>query len=70
MSSDTYWLGAIITGIIFFIGLWVYAMTTWGLLLGLLIGWIPAVIGAALAALLWPVIVLIVIGLFLLIRNT
>jgi len=56
-----------LTGSIVFIGIWIYALATWGLLLGLIFGWIPALIGGFIAGLFWPIIALAVIGIAILI---
>ncbi len=68
--EDIYEIGAKITGFIFFIGLWIYAFSEWGFLVGLAIGWLPALIGAAVAAFLWPLIALIIIGVILFFAYT
>lgn len=54
--------GAVITGFIIFVGVWIYALTEWGLLFGLIFGWIPALIAAVIGGFAWP---LIAIGLVL-----
>jgi hypothetical protein len=58
---NIYEIGWKVTGVIFFIGLWIYAFSEWGFLIGLAIGWLPALIGALIAAYLWPLIVALVI---------
>lgn len=70
MESDSwYMIGAIITGGIAFFVLWIYAFFAWGFLIGLAIGWLPAIIGAFIIGLLWPLVVLalIVIGILILV---
>jgi len=52
-----------------FIAIWIYAILSWGLLLGLMFGWIPALIGGAILGLLWPLVLLVVIGIVILIWN-
>jgi len=59
-NNDWYGGIALIVGVIAFIGLWIYAISEWGLLIGLAIGWLPAIIGAVIIAFLWPVIALII----------
>lgn len=67
-----YLIGVWITGIIVFFGIWIYAFVSWGFLIGLAIGWLPALIGGFIAGLLWPLIALglvILIILYLQISN-
>lgn len=51
-------------GIVAFVALWAYAVSEWGLLIGLAFGWLPAFVGGFLvgtaATLLWPLICLAV----------
>lgn len=46
---------------------WLYAIATWGFLLGVAFGWFPAIITAILAFFLWPLVLLagIVVAAFL-----
>jgi hypothetical protein len=60
-SGGNYWGWAMLVGFLVFIGIWIYAMATWGLLIGLLIGWLPALIGGVVGGVLWPLIVIFVI---------
>ncbi len=53
---DDYETGALITGVIDFIALMVYAVSTYGWFLGLGMGWIPAGVIAFVIGLLWPVV--------------
>ena len=64
-----YQIGAWITGALCFIAIWIYALATWGLLLGLAVGWLPAIIGGIILGFLWPLVVLAVIGIILLMRK-
>lgn len=59
-----YAVGAIITGVIAFFGIWVYSFVSWGFLVGLAIGWLPAIIGGFIAGVLWPLILLGLLILF------
>jgi len=61
MSGDTYLVGAWITGVIAFIVIWIYASASWGFLLGLMFGWVPALIGGSIIGLLWPLVVLLIV---------
>lgn len=45
-----------IVGFLIFAGVWIYAITSWGFLIGIMIGWIPAMIAAAIGAYLWPIV--------------
>jgi hypothetical protein len=40
---------------------WIYAIASWGLLFGLMFGWIPAMIAAGISGVLWPLIVIAVL---------
>jgi hypothetical protein len=50
----------IIIGLLVFLGIWIYAFSQWGFLIGLMFGWIPSMIGAIIAAYVWPLFVLII----------
>jgi len=58
-GETIYGVGAIITGVIVFFGIWIYSFASWGFLIGLMIGWLPAIIGAFIAGVLWPLILLV-----------
>jgi len=45
---------ALLVGAVTFLWIWAYSFSEWGLLIGLLIGWLPALIGAFVVGLLWP----------------
>jgi hypothetical protein len=66
LNGDTYWSWAILTGVIVFVGVWIYVIAEWVFLLGIMFGWIPALIAASIAGLLWPLIALAIVGLILL----
>lgn len=52
-----------IVGIPVFLGVWIYSMFAWGFLIGLAIGWLPALIAAFILGFLWPlVLVAILLG--------
>ena len=55
---------AILSGIVSFACIWLYALLEWGLLLGLLFGWLPALIGGFFIGLLWPVVVIIMFWIY------
>jgi len=55
-----------LTGIISFLIIWIYAMSDWGLLLCLMFGWIPALIGGVVLAFLWPLVILAMVGIIIL----
>lgn len=50
-----YWIGYWTTWLILFIGFWIYAISEYGFLLGVGIGWLPSIIAASILAFLWPV---------------
>lgn len=62
-----YLVGAWIVGFLTFLGIWIYSFIAWGFLIGLAIGWLPALIGGFILGTLWPLVILAVIGLILLI---
>lgn len=65
-----YLIGRAITGVIVFIGCWIYAIGTYGFLLGVGLGWIPSFIVAAIASFLWPLIALALLTLAVLILGS
>ena len=54
--DEGYKIGAGITGLIVFIVAWIYCIATYGFLLGVGLGWLPAIITAYVAAIIWPII--------------
>ena len=68
---ETYWkvaeITSLITGVLVFIGTWIYCIATYGFLFGVGLGWLPAcivaVIVGAIAGHLWPLILLGIIPL-------
>jgi hypothetical protein len=52
---------ALLVGFLIFIGVWIYSITEWGLLIGLMIGWLPAIIAAFIGGLLWPLVVAVLV---------
>ena len=62
-NSNGYMVGVWIVGVLSFAAIWLYALVSWGFLLGLMFGWIPALIGGTILGFLWPLVVLAVIGL-------
>jgi len=61
-DSDWYWTGYYICWVIMFIGCWIYCIAVYGFLFGVGLGWLPSIIVAGLVSLLWPIIVLAIIG--------
>lgn len=70
MKPDTYFTWAVITGSIIFIVVWIYAMVSWGFLIGITIGWIPGLIAGVIGGFLWPVAVLVLIGFVLVVVGS
>jgi hypothetical protein len=67
---DYYDKGTWTMGIIAFLIIWIYAIISWGFLVGLAIGWLPALIWGFIAALLWPLIALgIIILIFIILAS-
>ncbi len=62
--EEMYMVGAWIVGVLSFIAIWLYSLAEWGFLLGLTIGWVPALIGGTILGFLWPLVVLALIILF------
>jgi len=70
MNNDSwYGIGANITGVIAFFAIWIYAFISWGFLVGLAIGWLPAIIGAFILGILWPLVAFAVAIIVLLILS-
>jgi len=68
MTSRNYFTIGTIIGFFVFFGIWIYSLFSWGLLLGIVFGWIPAIIAAFVAGLFWGVaaaIILLLIGLYI-----
>lgn len=68
-DNSWYGIGAVVTGIIAFFAIWIYAFVVWGFLMGLAIGWLPAIIGAFIIGALWPLMVVLLAGLILFILS-
>lgn len=68
-DTETYQVGAWITGVIAFLAAWLYAVTAYGWFLGLGLGWIPAAFIGVVAGFLWPLIALAVAGLAILLLK-
>lgn len=58
-TKEWYGLIGLLVGFISFLFILMYALIEWGFLLGLVFGWIPALIGGVLAGIFWPIIVII-----------
>lgn len=50
-----YWRITNLFFLVFFTGSWIYWLTQYGLVVGLIIGWLPAALIAAILAPLWPI---------------
>ena len=56
MARGWHAVGAFLVGGTTFVGIWIYALASWGLLFGLMFGWIPAAIGGVVLGFMWPVL--------------
>jgi hypothetical protein len=70
MDGSKYRVGVWIVGVLSFIAIWIYALASWGFLIGLMFGWIPALIGGVILGYIWPLVVLAAIGIIILISNS
>ena len=69
MSEEDYELGAKITSWIVFIGSWIYCIAAYGFLFGVGLGWLPSLIVAVIAGILWPLIGIILFIFFIIVFN-
>ena len=60
-EKNWYWIGFFITSVITFIICWIYAIASWGFLLGVGLGWIPSLFIAIIAGFIWPLIALVLV---------
>lgn len=67
MNETVYEVGKCITGLIIFIGSYIYCINEYGFLFGLGLGWLPSFIIALIAAYLWPLILFLLLSFILLI---
>jgi hypothetical protein len=65
-SSNGYEIGMFLTGFVFFFIGWIYCISAYGFFIGVIFGWIPALIIAFFAGLLWP---LLAVVLFVLVMH-
>lgn len=63
MSNDklTYQEKGTGTGLVIFALVWIYALLEWGLLKGIIFGWLPAAIAGFVCGVIWPIIVAIIV---------
>lgn len=59
-GEEAYALGFKITAALVFIGSYIYCIAAYGFLLGVGLGWLPSLIVAFVAGLLWPLILIII----------
>jgi hypothetical protein len=65
-KKNYYLIGFWTTSVIAFIVCWIYAIASWGFLLGVGLGWIPSLFISLIAGFIWPLLaLLIIIGLFI-----
>lgn len=55
-ANDIYEKVSTVVGVLVFIGCWIYSIFNFGWFLGISLGWIPSLIIAFFAAILWPII--------------
>lgn len=60
-EKNYYKIGFWITAVITFIVCWIYAIASWGFLLGVGLGWIPSLFIAVIAGFIWPLLVLVLL---------
>lgn len=60
-SVSIYRVGFFITAVLTFLGCWIYAIASWGFLLGVGLGWIPSFFIAIIAGFIWPLFALILV---------
>ncbi len=59
--DTVYPIGGFTTGAIAFIACWIYAIASWGFLLGVGLGWIPSLFIAVIAGFIWPLLALVLV---------
>lgn len=69
MNQGSYEIIAKIVAVPVFIGVWIYCIFAYGFLLGVGLGWLPAMIVAVIAGFLWPIILLAIGGIIFLILT-
>ena len=62
ISQENYYAGALLTGIITFIASWIYCIVKYGFLLGVGLGWLPAIITAVVIGFAWPLVAIVIVG--------
>lgn len=58
--ESVYGWGVFVTWVVTFLAAWIYAIAEYGYLLGVGLGWLPAMIVAMVVSILWPVLAAIV----------
>jgi hypothetical protein len=58
LKGEIYVVGSLVTALPVFLGGWLFCLVAFGVPLGGGLGWLPALVGAALAGVIWPLIVL------------
>lgn len=61
---NTYTFVAILVGLTVFVAVWLYAISSWGFLIGISLGWLPATIAAYIIGIFWPFFLIIALFLF------
>lgn len=60
--ATTYFIGTLVTGQLIFFGTWIYCIDHYGLLLGLSLGWLPAIVATVVLSWFWPLAILAAVG--------
>lgn len=67
--DDAYQIVGGLVGLLVFIAGYIYAIVEYGFLLGGSLGWIPALIVAAISAMLWPVFAILILALYFYLKS-
>ena len=63
--GNWYQAGFYISFTILFLGFWIYCIATYGFLIGVGIGWLPALIAAGILSAVWPLLIVAALGLWM-----
>ena len=65
LAGWLYLAAGLLIGVVTFVGVWAYAVSSWGWLLGFAFGWLPASIIAPIVAGVWPLLAAAAVALWL-----